>query len=178
MPMQGIHTLRWHARPHGPKFSTSISGSRVRTRFAPSPTGSLHIGGLRTALFNYLLARKAGGDFLLRIEDTDRSRFVPGTSEAILEDLKWCGILPDAGPSVHDIETSIKLHGGLLQAPYHDKPSGLYLQSLRLRLYHAVAARLLVSGAAYRCFCSAERLDSLRAEQSRRGVPIMYDGKC
>ena len=74
----------------------------IRTRFAPSPTGTLHMGGVRTALFNYLFAKRHGGDFLLRIEDTDQTRFVPGAEEYIVESLKWCGITPDEGFSVGD----------------------------------------------------------------------------
>ena len=109
--------------------------STVRVRFAPSPTGELHVGGLRTALFNYLFAKKHGGVFILRIEDTDRERFVPEAERGILETLQWAGLPPDEGPD----------KGG---------PSAPYRQSERLHLYQAAAERLLESGHAYRCYCT------------------------
>ena len=128
--------------------------STVRVRFAPSPTGFLHIGGLRTALFNYLFARREGGSFILRIEDTDRTRFVEGALEDIKRGLAWCGIEWDEGPDT----------GGAY---------GPYVQSERLDLYRDAAEELLNKGAAYRCFCTAERLAEIR-ESGQSG----YDRKC
>eukprot|EP01048_Picozoa_sp_COSAG05_P029698 COSAG05_NODE_9912_length_594_cov_0.715152_1_plen_125_part_01 len=107
----------------------------VRVRFAPSPTGELHLGGLRTALFNYLFARRHGGSFILRVEDTDRARTVPGAAERLQDALAWVGIHPDESP-----------RAGGLHAPYK--------QSERLPLYYAAVERLLASAAAYRCFCT------------------------
>ena len=119
----------------------------VRVRFAPSPTGSLHLGGLRTALFNYLFAKRNGGAFILRIEDTDKAREVPGASEEILDILNWAGISPDEGYGI----------GGRF---------GPYIQSSRLNRYDEVAHQLLKSGLAYRCFMSTQELDQLRAEET------------
>jgi glutamyl-tRNA synthetase len=132
----------------------------VRVRFAPSPTGSLHLGGLRTALFNHLFARRHGGAFLLRIEDTDEERRVAGSEEALQRTLAWCGLAPDEGPGAA---------GGA---------RGPYTQSQRLPLYAAHAARLLGSGHAYRCFCSPARLAALREHQAAQGLPPGYDGAC
>lgn len=131
----------------------------VRVRFAPSPTGFLHIGGLRTALYNFSFARRHGGKFILRIEDTDQQRLVPGSVESLLAALRWCGIENDEGPDV----------GGAF---------GPYVQSQRLPLYASAATRLLETGHAYRCFCSAERLDSLRKSQAKRGRTPLYDRVC
>jgi len=128
--------------------------SNVRVRFAPSATGFLHIGGLRTALFNYLFARKEGGFFILRIEDTDRTRFVEGSLEDIKQGLSWAGIQWDEGPEL----------GGAY---------GPYVQSERLSIYREAVAALLAKGAAYRCFCTSERLARLR-ESGQSG----YDRKC
>lgn len=124
----------------------------VRVRFAPSPTGHLHVGGLRTALYNYLFARQNGGAFLLRIEDTDRSRYVEGAEASLLESLRWSGLQYDEGPDI----------GG---------PSGPYRQSERLPLYQAAAERLLRDGHAYRCYCTAEELEELRQEHLRSKNP-------
>ncbi|HZU91854.1 MAG TPA: glutamate--tRNA ligase family protein, partial [Stellaceae bacterium] len=129
------------------------------TRFAPSPTGFLHIGGARTALFNWLFARHADGSFILRIEDTDQDRVVPGSLEAIYESLRWLGLQWDEGPEV----------GG---------PFGPYFQSERLPMYRAYAEQLIDSGHAYRCFCSQERLAELRAAQDARKEPPRYDQFC
>ena len=118
---------------------------KVRVRFAPSPTGPLHMGGVRTALFNYLFAKKHGGDFLLRIEDTDQNRFVPGAEEYIIEALKWCGLVPDEGVGV----------GGNF---------GPYRQSERKPMYKKYADSLIENGFAYYAFDSAEELDGLRKE--------------
>ena len=131
----------------------------VRTRFAPSPTGDLHIGGLRTALFQWAFARANGGQLILRIEDTDRDRYVEGAIKTIAEGLRWLGIDWDEGPDI----------GG---------PHAPYVQSERLDHYHAVAAELQARGRAYRCFCSPERLDRLRADQRAGGEPGGYDGRC
>ncbi len=131
----------------------------VRTRFAPSPTGELHIGGLRTALFGWAFVQANGGQFILRIEDTDQSRYVEGSVENIYEGLRWLGIEWDEGPDI----------GG---------PHGPYVQSERLAKYHAVAEELRARGCAYRCFCTAERLAQLRKDQQRQGLAPGYDGRC
>ena len=119
----------------------------VRTRFSPSPTGRLHLGGGRTALYDYLLAQQTGGQFILRLEDTDRSRLVPGAEEELMDGLHWMGIFWDEGPDV----------GG---------PYGPYFQSERLDLYNKYAEELLARGHAYRCWCTPERLDKLRECQT------------
>ncbi|MFO7671678.1 MAG: glutamate--tRNA ligase [Bacteroidales bacterium] len=130
----------------------------IRVRFAPSPTGPLHIGGLRTALFNYLFAKKQNGTFILRIEDTDRTRFVPGAEEYIIESLKWCGLVPDEGPGF----------GGSF---------GPYRQSERKAQYEQYALNLLESGHAYYAFDTAEELDRLRGEYETRGETFVYDAR-
>ena len=116
---------------------------KVRVRFAPSPTGGLHLGGVRTVLYNYLFARKHGGAFVLRIEDTDQSRFVPGAEEYIMETLRWCGMEPDESPG----------KGG---------PFGPYRQSERKHLYHQYAQTLIDKGLAYYAFDTAQELDEMR----------------
>lgn len=121
----------------------------TRVRFAPSPTGDLHVGGLRTALYNFLFARKTGGRFILRIEDTDRERNLPDAHREILKVLQICGLTPDEGPDC----------GG---------ESGPYIQSQRLDLYREHARKLLSNGHAYPCFCSPEKLQQLREEQLKR----------
>jgi glutamyl-tRNA synthetase len=131
----------------------------VRVRFAPSPTGNLHVGGLRTALYNYLFARRHGGKFVLRIEDTDRSRFVPGAVEVIVESLRWAGLDYDEGPD----------KGG---------PHAPYLQSERLARYREAVDRLLASGRAYPCFCTAERLDAMRKDRQKGQQSTKYDRHC
>ncbi|MCB9366621.1 MAG: glutamate--tRNA ligase [Calditrichaeota bacterium] len=131
----------------------------VRTRYAPSPTGYLHVGGLRTALYNYLFARKHGGQLLLRVEDTDRMRLVEGAVENFLDIFDWLGIEFDESPRV----------GG---------PHAPYVQSERLALYHDAIATLKEEGHAYPCFCTPERLEKLRSDQQSQGVPPMYDGHC
>ena len=131
----------------------------VRVRFAPSPTGNLHVGGLRTALYNYLFARKNKGVLVLRIEDTDRTRYLEGAVENLIGTLKWAGIGYDEGPDV----------GG---------PSGPYVQSERLSLYRDHAKKLLETGRAYHCFCTEERLELMRKEQPKRGLPPKYDRAC
>ncbi|TBU26320.1 glutamyl-tRNA synthetase [Dichomitus squalens] len=128
-------------------------------RFAPSPTGALHLGGLRTALYNYLYARKTGGKWILRIEDTDRSRAVPGAVDGIRNALDWAGLDYDYGPS----------KGG---------PHAPYYQSERLDLYHSYANKLLDSGHAYRCFCSPDKLAATREKLARTGSNSTYDKTC
>src|SRR5438067_4299952 len=123
----------------------------VRVRYAPSPTGALHLGGARTALFNYLFARQNRGQFLLRIEDTDRARLKPGSQEQIEEGLRWLGMTWDETPLV---------------------------QSERKAIYEKAAAGLIPSGAAYRCFCTPQRLEQMRAEQRARHEPERYDRRC
>ncbi len=132
---------------------------QIRTRFAPSPTGYLHVGGLRTALFNFLFARHHGGKFILRIEDTDQTRYVEGAVEKIIDGLKWAGIEYDEGPDV----------GG---------EYGPYVQSQRTGLYRKYARQLVEQGDAYYCFCTAEKLEKMREEQTAKGLPTRYDGTC
>ncbi|KIW71237.1 glutamate-tRNA ligase [Phialophora macrospora] len=136
-----------------------LPSTPARTRFAPSPTGSLHLGSIRTALFNYLLARATKGQFLLRIEDTDAKRTVPGAEDQLFKDLRWAGLQWDEGPQV----------GG---------PYGPYRQSERLPLYTKHIQALLDSGQAYRCFCTADRLDDLNRRRHEKGLSLGYDRKC
>jgi glutamyl-tRNA synthetase len=131
----------------------------VRVRFAPSPTGHLHVGGARTALFNWLYARKAGGVFVLRIEDTDAERSTDESTRGILDAMAWLGLEWDEGPGA----------GG---------DYGPYQQTLRGVLYRAEAERLLREGGAYRCFCTRAELEALRAEAKARGAHPRYDGRC
>ena len=131
----------------------------VRVRFAPSPTGHFHIGGARTALYNFLLARQTGGRFVLRIEDTDVKRSVPEALEELKEALRWLGIHWDEGPDV----------GG---------PHAPYNQTARKEIYLKHAQQLLDSGHAYRCFCTPERLKQVREAQNKRKEPPHYDGRC
>ena len=133
--------------------------SKVRTRFAPSPTGFMHIGNLRSALYEYLIAKHNDGDFLLRIEDTDRSRYVEGAVEFIYDTLKICNMDIDEGPN-------------------NPGNVGPYMQSERLDLYKKYAFELVEKGEAYFCFCSEERLAGLREEADILKVPFMYDGHC
>ncbi len=122
----------------------------VRVRFAPSPTGELHVGGLRTALYNYLFAKKQGGSFLLRIEDTDRSRYVEGAVERLTDLLNWAGVKPDEGANI----------GGNL---------GPYVQSQRLEIYQDYAQKLIESGHAYYCFATPDELEAMREEAGPYG---------
>ena len=131
----------------------------VRVRFAPAPSGSIHVGNARTALFNWLFARHHGGVLVLRVEDTDRSRVSEAAYRAVLEDLRWLGLDWDEGPEV----------GG---------PYGPYRQSERLDIYAAVVTRLLEDGLAYRCYCTQEELDARRAEAVAAGRRPGYDGRC
>src|SRR6185369_7244031 len=123
----------------------------IRTRFAPSPTGYLHIGGARTALFNYLFARHTGGVFVLRVEDTDRERSTAASMDAIFESLRWLGLDWDEGP---------------------------FFQSQRMDLYRTHAERLLATDHAYRCYCSAAELDQQRQAAQAAGAPARYDRRC
>ncbi len=136
-----------------------MSQPTVRVRFAPSPTGSLHIGGARTALFNWLYAHHHGGTFVLRLEDTDQSRLAPGAIQAIHDGLLWLGLQWDEGPDV----------GGA---------HGPYVQSERLDIYGRHVDKLMESGDAYRCFCSTERLAELREYQKMNKLPPGYDRRC
>ena len=131
----------------------------VRVRFAPSPTGEPHIGNIRTALFNWLFARRRGGQFVVRVEDTDQERLVPGALEAVLESLDWLKIDWDEGPRV-------------------DGPHAPYVQSQRLDIYKELAQKLVDSGAAYPCYCTRERLDEMRKEQQRNRQGSGYDRRC
>ena len=132
---------------------------KVRTRFAPSPTGYMHIGNLRTALFTYLIAKQNDGDFILRIEDTDRERYVEGAVEVIYNTLKDIGLNWDEGPDV----------GG---------PVGPYVQSERMGMFKQYAVELVEKGEAYYCFCDKERLDEVKAIQEASGIMPMYDRHC
>src|SRR6516164_9349434 len=125
--------------------------SEVRLRFAPSPTGYLHVGGARTALFNWLLARKEKGKFILRIEDTDVARSTQESVDAILEGMRWLGLDWDEGP---------------------------FYQTERFLVYREFAERLLTEGKAYKCYCSAEELESKREKALSEGRKPKYDGTC
>ena len=131
----------------------------VRVRYAPSPTGLQHIGGVRTALFNYFFARSKGGKFILRIEDTDRERFSEESLNDLYETLEWLGIEWDEGP----------VKGG---------PYGPYIQSERSELYREYADKLVGEGKAYYCFCSSERLSDLREVQKKEKKNYGYDRHC
>jgi glutamyl-tRNA synthetase len=136
-----------------------LSTNPIRVRFAPSPTGHLHLGGARTALYDYLIAKQLGGKFVLRIEDTDFRRYVEGAEEEIIHCLKWLGMEWDEGPDI----------GG---------PYGPYRQSERKQIYLEYAEKLIESGNAFHCFCSPERLETVRKEQQQRKEPMHYDGTC
>jgi glutamyl-tRNA synthetase len=131
----------------------------MRVRFAPSPTGALHIGSVRTTLYNYFLARQSNGALILRIEDTDQERLVPGAIDSIYDGLHWFGVRWDEGPR----------EGG---------PYAPYIQSERLPLYRKGAQELVDKGAAYFCFCTRERLEQMRAAQRARGEITRYDRHC
>lgn len=131
----------------------------MRVRFAPSPTGALHIGSVRTILYNFLFAKQRDGTLILRVEDTDQDRLVPGAIDSIYEGLHWLGISWHEGPQ----------EGG---------PYAPYVQSERLSLYQQHAQELIAKGAAYFCFCSKERLAALRADQEARKEPTRYDRHC
>lgn len=137
----------------------SESLSPVRVRFAPSPTGYLHLGGARTALYDYLLAQQSGGQFILRIEDTDRKRFIEGAEQDLMDSLHWLGLQWDEGPDI----------GG---------PYGPYRQSERKQIYQEYGEKLVEQGNAYYCFCTPERLAQVRAEKQKKKEPPHYDGTC
>ncbi len=124
----------------------------VVTRFAPSPTGYIHVGSHRTALYNYIFARQQGGKFILRVEDTDQNRYVEGAVENLLSTLDKLGIEFDAGPGKED-------------------ENGPYFQSQRNDIYDRGVKRLMDEGKAYRCFCTSERLEALRKEQMEKQIP-------
>lgn len=132
---------------------------RARSRFAPSPTGYMHVGNLRSALFEYLIAKHEGGDFILRIEDTDRERFVEGATDFIYKTLDLCKIKIDEGPN-------------------NPGKYGPYVQSERLRVYKEYAEKLVEQGDAYYCFCTPERLNELKEDADIAKIPYMYDGYC
>ncbi|WP_231106111.1 glutamate--tRNA ligase family protein, partial [Enterobacter asburiae] len=124
---------------------------KIKTRFAPSPTGYLHVGGARTALYSWLFARHNKGEFVLRIEDTDLERSTPEAIEAIMDGMNWLNLEWDEGP---------------------------YFQTKRFDRYNAVIDEMLVAGTAYKCYCSKERLDELREAQMANGEKPRYDGRC
>jgi glutamyl-tRNA synthetase len=133
--------------------------NKVRVRFAPSPTGFVHVGSLRTALYNYLFAKHNHGDFILRIEDTDQARFIEGAVDNLISTLNWCRLDYDEGPN----------KGGNY---------GPYFQSQRNEIYKKNIQQLLDNGSAYRCFCSTERLEQLKNDQIAKNIDPKYDGKC
>jgi len=137
---------------------------KVRVRFAPSPTGPLHIGGVRTALFNYLFAKKHNGDFVLRIEDTDQNRYVEGAEDYIIKALNWCGISCDEGPHLTD--------------EYRQSDNnnyGPYRQSERKHLYRKYADQLIEDGKAYYAFDTAEQLNAHRKDHEEKGKTFIYN---
>jgi nondiscriminating glutamyl-tRNA synthetase len=138
----------------------------IRVRFAPSPTGYLHIGGLRTALYNYLFSKRNNGKFVLRIEDTDQTRFVEGAIENLIQSLEWSGVKYDEGVFIED--------GKVVERGEF----GPYIQSKRLNIYKEYVEELIEKGHAYYCFCSKERLDAVREEQKIKGMVPKYDGFC
>src|SRR5258706_16052925 len=131
----------------------------IRVRFAPSPTGHLHVGGARTAIFNWLFARHHGGTFIIRVEDTDQARSTAESETMVLDDLRWLGLLWDEGPDI----------GG---------PHAPYRQSERVERYHEVANELLARGVAYRCYCTEEELEAKRKIAEAENRPPHYDLKC
>ncbi|NCN99955.1 glutamate--tRNA ligase [Candidatus Falkowbacteria bacterium] len=140
-------------------FGYQLGGNKIRFRFAPSPTGLLHIGNLRTALFGYLLAKSLGGKFILRLEDTDQKREVAGAGDSLIKILQWVGIKFDEGYGV----------GGKY---------GPYLQTERLNIYDKLSTELLAKGGAYHCFCTEDRLTAMRAEQEKNKQAPRYDRLC
>ena len=142
----------------------AAEGREMRTRFAPSPTGSLHVGGARTALFSWLKAKQEGGKFVLRVEDTDTARSTRASEQEVLQDLAWLGLEWDEGPIIGE-----ERHVG-------DK--GPYRQSERMEqgIYQELAEQLMAAGHAYRCFCTQEELDAKRAKAEAEGGNPQYDG--
>jgi len=143
-----------------------IMERKTRVRFAPSPTGPLHMGGVRTALYNYLFAKQRGGDFIIRIEDTDSQRFVPGAEKYIIEALGWCGIVPDEG---------IDAAGNVVETPSERHPHAPYRQSQRKPIYRQYAEQLVEGGFAYYAFDTAEELAAKRAEMESAGQTFIYN---
>ncbi len=139
---------------------------RTRVRFAPSPTGPLHMGGVRTALYNYLYAKQHGGDFIIRIEDTDSQRFVPGAEKYIIEALNWCGIIPDEG---------VDAEGNVVETASEKHPHAPYRQSQRRGIYRKYAEELVEKGFAYYAFDTAEELGAKRAEMEARKETFIYN---
>ena len=138
---------------------------KTRVRFAPSPTGPLHMGGVRTALYNYLFAKQRGGDFIIRIEDTDSQRFVPGAEKYIIEALNWCGITPDEG---------VDAEGNVVETASERHPHAPYRQSQRKPIYRQYAEQLVENGYAYYAFDTAEELGAKRAEMEAAGQTFIY----
>lgn len=138
---------------------------KTRVRFAPSPTGPLHMGGVRTALYNYLYAKQRGGDFILRIEDTDSQRFVKGAEEYIIESLAWCGITPDEGVE----------KGKMAEIPSARHPHAPYRQSQRKAIYRKYAEELVEKGFAYYAFDTSQQLEQLRREAEQNGSTFTYN---
>ena len=138
---------------------------KTRVRFAPSPTGPLHMGGVRTALYNYLFAKQHGGDFIIRIEDTDSQRFVPGAEKYIIEALNWCGIIPDEG---------VDADGNVVETASERHPHAPYRQSQRKPIYRQYAEQLVADGFAYYAFDTAEELGAKRAEMEAAGQTFIY----
>lgn len=163
--------------------------NKVRVRFAPSPTGYLHVGGFRTALYNYLFAKKHGGAFVLRIEDTDQKRFVPGALENLVDILDTMGLVHDEGVFTnHELQTIYSDNERVNHAEAKESVNypttvevgtyGPYIQSERLSLYREYAEKLIGNGRAYYCFCSAERLEQVREEQMKNKQAPKYDKHC
>lgn len=157
------------------------SEKTVRTRFAPSPTGYLHIGGLRTALYNFLFAKKNKGVFILRIEDTDKTRFVEGALESLMKSLKWADLGWEEGPVLKDQEIDLtskvvpsSAYPGVMQIGEY----GPYIQSERLDQYRKYTEQLIQKQQAYPCFCTPERLAEMREQQQKNEKPPMYDKHC
>ena len=143
-----------------------MSNRTTRVRFAPSPTGPLHMGGVRTALYNYLFAKQKGGKFILRIEDTDSQRFVEGAEAYIIESLKWCGIYPDEG---------VDAEGNVITESNEQHPYGPYKQSLRRHIYRKYAEELVEKGYAYYAFDTSEELDAKRKEAEAKKEVFIYN---
>ena len=139
----------------------------VKVRFAPSPTGFVHIGSLRTALYNYLFAKRMGGEYLLRVEDTDQTRLVEGAIENMLQAMRWAGVNHTEGVMLDE-------NGNIVQKG----ENGPYIQSERLDIYKKYIQELLDNGKAYYCFCTKERLDEVREKQKEAGETPRYDGHC
>ena len=139
---------------------------RTRVRFAPSPTGPLHMGGVRTALYNYLYAKQKGGDFIIRIEDTDSHRFVPGAEEYIIEALNWCGIIPDEG---------VDANGKVVEEASPKHPHAPYRQSQRKTIYRKYAEQLIANGYAYYAFDTADELANARNEAEAAKETFIYN---